>query len=749
MGGTWLCRPSRLQGRRPVGLVGTSLDPVAIAKAQARAEALGLDLAALSHRLREAQPGSINPQKLQRERRDFLLALHEADSAPEAEARFERIIAGNELQPVNFLPRGALAAQAVLRVVIRTADGRLAGHGTGFLIGDGVFLTNHHVLPDPATAGQSIVEAFFEADVHGQDRPVQRFALEPQRLFHSSQPLDFTIVAVAPKARGGEPLAALGWLPLVGSTGKALEGEWLTIVQHPMGQRKQLCIRENQLLKRDTDVLWYSTDTLSGSSGSPVFNNDWLVVALHHSGVPETRNGRWQTIDGRDFRPGVDDEDHVKWIANEGIRVSRIVETLRNDPALASQPMVQALLRYTPAAINANAPVMFAGQPAPIPTASPAAYPTGETAMNPRLVTVTLAIADDGSATIVNNAAENALLERAGAAQPRTSRKKKTIKAPVVPERDWTKGYDPEFLGKGALAVPLPKVRNPGIIAPLIEAYGHKFSKAESASGVLKYDGFSVVMNKERRLAIYSAANVNWAMRPTTSEGSDDWLFDDRIDRKYQIDNSLYRGNKLDRGHLTRREDMEYGATLIDAVRRANGTCTWTNCVPQHEIFNQDKHPDKSIQLWHGLERYILEDGVKDDQFSVQVFTGPVFGMADPVYRGVQIPLDYWKVIAAIDRAGNLFATGYVLGQKAVLDQFGFEAAREVPFGAYGLYQRSIRSIENLTGLDFTSGDGQPLSKVDPLEKSQWRPRRALRPTESLAGASDDSVQDYDDILLY
>ncbi|MBU6166529.1 MAG: DNA/RNA non-specific endonuclease [Alphaproteobacteria bacterium] len=742
-----------------MGLVGTSLDPAAIAKAEARAQALGIDLAALSARLREARPAAVNPQSLQQERRNFLLALHDGDAAPEAEARFERIIAGNELQPVNFLPRGALAAQAVLRVVIRTGTGQLAGYGTGFLIGDGVFLTNNHVLPDPATAGQSIVEAFYETDLHGHDRPVQRFALEPHRLFHTSKPLDFTIVAVAPRARGGEALAPLGWLPLVGSRGKALEGEWLTIVQHPMGQPKQLCIRENQLLKRDTDVLWYSTDTLSGSSGSPVFNNDWLVVALHHSGVPETRGGRWQTIDGRDFRPGVDDEDQIKWLANEGIRVSRIVETLGSDAAMARHPMVRPLLNYTPAAINATAPVMFAApipapNPAPNPTPIPApAIPrsTGETAMSPRLITVTLAIADDGSATIVNSAAEAATLERDGAARP-PKRRKKIIRAPVVPEQDWITGYDPEFLGKGALAVPLPRVRNPGIIAPLIDAYGQKFSKAESAAGVLKYNGFSVVMHKERRLAIYSAANVDVAIRPETAEGENNWMFDDRIDRKYQIDNSLYRGNKLDRGHLTRREDMEYGPTLVDAIRRANGTCTWTNCVPQHEIFNQDKHPDKTIQLWHGLERHILEDGVKEDQFSVQVFTGPVFGLADPVYRGVAIPLDYWKVVAAIDRDGNLFATGYVLGQKAVLDQFGLEAARDVPFGAFGVYQRSIRSIENLTGLDFTFGNGRPLSEVDPLERASTRPRRRSRVVgaNEIAGvAGDDRITDFDDILLY
>jgi endonuclease G len=64
-------------------------------------------------------------------------------------------------------------------------------------------------------------------------------------------------------------------------------GEYLTIIQHPSGGDKQIALRENQLLKIDTHTLWYRTDTSPGSSGSPVFNDVWQVVALHHSGVPK------------------------------------------------------------------------------------------------------------------------------------------------------------------------------------------------------------------------------------------------------------------------------------------------------------------------------------------------------------------------------------------------------------------------------------------------------------------------------
>ena len=95
-------------------------------------------------------------------------------------------------------------------------------------------------------------------------------------------------------ARHRIPLSDFGCLPLIENNRKGIEGEWLTVIQHPEGKRKQVCVRENQLMKRDDDVLWYTTDTQPGSSGSPVFNNDWYVVALHHAGVPEKRNGEVQ-----------------------------------------------------------------------------------------------------------------------------------------------------------------------------------------------------------------------------------------------------------------------------------------------------------------------------------------------------------------------------------------------------------------------------------------------------------------------
>jgi endonuclease G len=187
---------------------------------------------------------------------------------------------------------GVIAARSICRILIFDRPGHRCGYASGFLIAPNVLITNHHVLPDADFAANSIAQFDYELDVFGRTRFRLNSVCRRTGCSLPSEQLDFTIVAVLDDAAGGGASSAkFGYLPLIGSPGKALEGEWLTIIQHPGAERKQLCARENRLLTRTDEVLWYTTDTLGGTSGSPVFNNDWQVVALHHKGVPEERNG--------------------------------------------------------------------------------------------------------------------------------------------------------------------------------------------------------------------------------------------------------------------------------------------------------------------------------------------------------------------------------------------------------------------------------------------------------------------------
>ena len=271
---------------------------------------------------RDKPPAELATPQDKQERHQFL--RDSLQNVEQADKYFERILEGNELQDVNYLERGAIAAKAVARIAIRSPNGALRGWGTGFLIAPSVLLTNHHVLPDNATALRSEAQFRFERDVDGKQQVPQIFALNPGALFYADPALDFAVVAVQETAQNADShLSEFGCLPLLGTTGKVSDGEWLTIIQHPNGELKQVCVRENKLIRRTDNELWYSTDTLAGSSGSPVFSNDWYVVALHHSGVPQKVDGKIQTMDGRDYDPERDGEDKIRWIANEGIRVSR------------------------------------------------------------------------------------------------------------------------------------------------------------------------------------------------------------------------------------------------------------------------------------------------------------------------------------------------------------------------------------------------------------------------------------------
>ncbi len=83
--------------------------------------------------------------------------------------------------------------------------------------------------------------------------------------------------------------------------------------------------------------------------------------------------------------------------------------------------------------------------------------------------------------------------------------------------------------------------------------------------------------------------------------------------------------------------------------------------------------------------------------------------------------MKFWKVAAAVTSSGKLFAVAYLLDQSSVIDQYGVtEAAGDIPFEPYKLFQLPISELEDMIHLKFTYGpDSTPLSECDPLENAQ------------------------------
>ncbi len=237
---------------------------------------------------------------------------------------FERILGiASELQSVNFLARGERAARSVARISI-LQDERLAGFGTGFLVGERLLLTNNHVLPDAAAAAGSFAEFDLELDRDGVTKQVDHYDLDPDAVFFTDPDLDFTLVGVTAGPDGRRPGAVHGWHRLIANQGKIVIGEPVNVVGHPNGRPKEVAVRDNSLLNQLPEFLHYRTDTEPGNSGSPVFNDQWEVVALHHAGVPGP--------------------DGQSWIANEGARVSVLLRHLAGVRLPAAQRSVLAEL---------------------------------------------------------------------------------------------------------------------------------------------------------------------------------------------------------------------------------------------------------------------------------------------------------------------------------------------------------------------------------------------------------------------
>jgi len=71
--------------------------------------------------------------------------LAQTDDPQMVQTGLERIIQGNDLDSINYLAKGTLASHAVCRIQLKDARANLVGYASGFMIGPGLLMTNHHV----------------------------------------------------------------------------------------------------------------------------------------------------------------------------------------------------------------------------------------------------------------------------------------------------------------------------------------------------------------------------------------------------------------------------------------------------------------------------------------------------------------------------------------------------------------------------------------------------------------------------
>jgi Effector-associated domain 1/Trypsin-like peptidase domain len=197
--------------------------------------------------------------------------------------------------------------------------------GTGFLLGKEVVMTNYHVvepvIKKKAELGPADIVLRFDykrledgvelskgkeyrlvtaADAWLLDQSpysTMDLKMDPKPGLPGAEELDYALLLVdgspGDEAMGEKTYSmapARRWLQAPGQAYGFEPGTPLFIVQHPEGAPLKLALDTNAVIgiNGNGTRVRYRTNTEKGSSGSPVFDQNWNLVALHHSGDPKS-----------------------------------------------------------------------------------------------------------------------------------------------------------------------------------------------------------------------------------------------------------------------------------------------------------------------------------------------------------------------------------------------------------------------------------------------------------------------------
>lgn len=156
---------------------------------------------------------------------------------------------------------------------------------TGFLVSDDLLLTNNHVFPNERWADGVSVRFDYEQDRQGLAKAPSVFALKPEIKFVTNVALDYTLIYV-----DGKPGKKFGYIDIA-RPGRADLNMRANIIQHPNLGFKKIAIRNNEIRFLSEEVIQYITDTEHGSSGSPVFDDQWDIIGLHYRHTSSENQG--------------------------------------------------------------------------------------------------------------------------------------------------------------------------------------------------------------------------------------------------------------------------------------------------------------------------------------------------------------------------------------------------------------------------------------------------------------------------
>ncbi len=241
----------------------------------------------------------------------------------------------------------------------------------------------------------------------------------------------------------------------------------------------------------------------------------------------------------------------------------------------------------------------------------------------------------------------------------------------------------------------------------------------------LHYTNLSVYLNTNRRMAFYSAYNIDGGTK-TTVERKLDFITDPRIEADFQLTNAFYNLRKgrdnpdFDKGHMAANNEMAWGS---GAQERANQTFFHTNACPQVASLNRG--------LWKSLETYFIKESMETVKKKICVFSGPVLRRNDPPYiddPDIRLPLHFFKVVV-FKYGKKFYSTAFLFSQKKALQELKLieeqkqrpeREAAKTPFEDFayeGIFQVDVKLVADLTRIDFTWSGVQALSIPDSKKK--------------------------------
>ena len=232
----------------------------------------------------------------------------------------------------SFAEGAVRTARSVTRLSVpRIFDGVQqpgVGYGTGWLIAPGVVITNHHVIdnrdlrmgethatPADFKAQAAAVEALFDYYQEVGGAPTE---CSGAQLLASNEQLDYAVIQLAEASKVADRAA----LPIIAQPPKLVRGARMNLVQHSRGGALQFAIRNNFFVRPGDapQFIRYQTDTEPGASGSPVCNDTWQVVGLHHASTTVPKEQVPQEV--------IDGQPVTVTVLNEAIEIHSVLNDL-------------------------------------------------------------------------------------------------------------------------------------------------------------------------------------------------------------------------------------------------------------------------------------------------------------------------------------------------------------------------------------------------------------------------------------